>query len=289
MSLRSLYIFLVVFLLAGCGSSRPQQEVAASPVLQGSTDARHEARPSAPAESEARYKSADSGAPSPNGMAPPAAYRPGLATSWGEARHSQVHSALFERQSALEPTEWARVQYDDESGVRAASGGSYFQVGPHEQLLLGGALRVSLVDDDDDALPSVRVGASSYVIAERGERYQIQIDNRSGARFEIVASVDGLDVLDGRPGGFEKRGYLVAPYSTLIIEGFRVSDSEVAAFRFGSVEQSYAAARGGAQNVGVVGIAAFAERYSSWGSPDEVYRRQNANPFPGRYATPPGY
>jgi hypothetical protein len=100
--------------------------------------------------------------------------------------------------------------------------------------------------------------------------------------------VDGLDVIDGRPGSFDKRGYLVNPWASVEIDGFRRSMEQVAAFRFGSVARSYAASKGDARNVGVIGVAVFAERGSGypWLAP-EVDRRHGADVFPGRFATPP--
>jgi hypothetical protein len=103
-----------------------------------------------------------------------------------------------------------------------------------------------------------------------------------------VATVDGLDVIDGQPGSFEKRGYLVAPWSTVEIDGFRRSEDEVAAFRFGRVRDSYAAKRGSDRNVGVIGVAVFQERGSSWPWTErELRRRDSADAFPGRFAPAP--
>jgi hypothetical protein len=128
------------------------------------------------------------------------------------------------------------------------------------------------------------------VLGSNGSRYSIRIQNQSGARFEAVASVDGLDVIDGEPGSFEKRGYLVQPWSTLEIDGFRRSQDAVAAFRFGSVKDSYAAKRGNDRNVGVIGVAVFQERGSSWPwNERELQRRNSADAFPGRFAPPPSY
>ena len=94
-------------------------------------------------------------------------------------------------------------------------------------------------------------------------------------------TVDGLDVVDGRPGDLGKRGYVVGPGETVVIDGFRQSLDEVASFRFGRVSDSYAARTSGDRNVGVVGVALFDEaRPSPWTS-DEVWRRETADPFPG--------
>jgi len=126
------------------------------------------------------------------------------------------------------------------------------------------------------------------VLGDHGDRYEILIRNHTGGRFEIVASVDGLDVLDGQLGSLAKRGYLVQPWGTLTIEGFRDSYDTVRAFRFGDVDTSYAAQRGIGRNIGVIGVAIFEERGFRWGyDDDEVYRRRTAQPFPSRLAPPP--
>ena len=66
-----------------------------------------------------------------------------------------------------------------------------------------------------------------------------------------------------------------------------VDDAEMAAFRFGRVASSYAARTGGDANVGVIGLAIFAERGAVW-TPAELGRRDAADPFPARnYATAP--
>jgi hypothetical protein len=57
-----------------------------------------------------------------------------------------------------------------------------------------------------------------------------------------------------------ERGYVLAPYSTLRIDGFRKSYQEVAAFRFSAPEASYSARMGTPENVGVIGAAFFPER-----------------------------
>jgi hypothetical protein len=113
------------------------------------------------------------------------------------------------------------------------------------------------------------------------------VRNATDARFEIVASVDGLDVIDGRPADPVRRGYLIDPHGVLAIDGFRTSDDAVAAFRFGRVADSYAAQTGSDRNVGVIGLAIFAERGARW-TRGELHRRDTADPFPERgYAAPP--
>jgi hypothetical protein len=216
--------------------------------------------------------------------------RPGLGTSWGETRESHVSSAPFQRRDGDQPFSVASVFYNDAQGVRAMTRGASLGAAPRDGVdVAGGALRVRFLDGAHRQLPTYDFGSRRYVVGEDGERYIISLENRTDRRFEAVASVDGLDVIDGQPGAYSKRGYLLGPWQTIEIDGFRRSFDEVAAFRFGSVSSSYAARKGDDRNVGVVGIAFFAERGSE---PlyigREVERRRQADPFPGRFATPPG-
>jgi hypothetical protein len=120
--------------------------------------------------------------------------------------------------------------------------------------------RIELVDGAAQALPTFEQGGRRYVMGQMGQRYQVRIVNPTGSRIEAVVSVDGLDAVDGHPASLSKRGYVVAPYGEVTIDGFRTSLDAVAAFRFSSVRDSYAARTRHARNVGVVGVAFFGER-----------------------------
>lgn len=119
---------------------------------------------------------------------------------------------------------------------------------------------VELVDEAGVPLPTFDHRGRTYVLGAAGARYLVRVRNTSPRRVEVVASVDGRDVVDGRPAAFEKRGYLVEPYGAVTIDGFRLADDAVAAFRFGAVSRSYAARMGDARDVGVIGVAVFTER-----------------------------
>lgn len=214
--------------------------------------------------------------------------RPGLGTEWGETRESRVSSTPFERQDESRPLSTTSFFYNDEAGVRAALGSGYWDRPIGGISAAGGAITLRLVDERGAPLPTFSAGGRSYVMGNEGARYAIRIENQSAARFEAVATVDGLDVIDGQPGAFEKRGYLVAPWSTVEIDGFRQSEAQVAAFRFGRVRDSYATLRGSDRNVGVIGVALFQERSSGWPwTQRELERRDSADAFPGRFAPAP--
>jgi hypothetical protein len=220
------------------------------------------------------------------GAREPTPDRPGLGTSWGETLDAPLHFTPFERASAAPWAELA-LHYNDGDGVTAHARHLGARPAPIELWARDGALSVALVDDSGRTLPGVTAAGRTLVVGEDGERYRIVVRNATDARFEIVASVDGLDVMDGQPADPGRRGYLVDPHGVLTIDGFRTSDSAVAAFRFGRVADSYAAQTVGDRNVGVVGLAIFAERGAAW-SRRELDRRDTADPFPQRgYASPP--
>lgn len=117
-----------------------------------------------------------------------------------------------------------------------------------------------LTDEWGRPLPTFEHRGRTFVLGEPGQRYLLRVRNGSGKRVEVVASVDGLDVIDGKKGSWDRRGYLVEPYGEVTIDGFRLNQASVAAFRFGSVASSYAASKGDARDVGVIGVAVFPER-----------------------------
>jgi hypothetical protein len=222
----------------------------------------------------------------PPPVAEPAPERPGLGTTWGEQVQAPISFSPFVRASAM-PWAEAVLHYNDAAGVQAHA--AYLGVTPQplEVYAGDGSIGIALVDQAGRTLPGYFANGRALVVGEDGERYRIVVRNGTTARFEVIASVDGLDVIDGKPADPGRRGYIVDPHGTLVIDGFRTSDAAVAAFRFGKVSESYAARTSGDRNVGVVGFAIFAERGAVW-TPAELGRRDTANPFPNRgYATPP--
>jgi hypothetical protein len=119
---------------------------------------------------------------------------------------------------------------------------------------------MDLVNEAGDVLPTFQHRGRTYILGTLGQRYLVRVRNHSPRRAEVVVSVDGRDVIDGRPASWDKRGYLVDPYGEVIIDGYRLSTESVAAFRFSSVPRSYAARKGDARDVGVIGVAVFPER-----------------------------
>jgi hypothetical protein len=309
MNLAQVCACLLLLPVVACArASSPEPALSAAPV----SDSRDRAYSSGPSEVErpaaapmpspasgssndSAGRSAPSAAHAGSAYSPPAEkkaeQRPGLGTTWGETRISHVSNAPFDRADYSRPFALVALNYNDDSGIQAMArrmGNSYASEGRSGVEAAQGAVTVRLLDENGAPLPSANFGGQDYVAGADGQRYVIQIENHTNNRFEAVATVDGLDVVDGKDGSMTKRGYLINPWATLQIDGFRRSQSAVAAFRFGAVKDSYAARKGNDRNVGVIGVAFFHERGSSlpW-TERELERRDSANPFPGGFAIPP--
>ena len=152
---------------------------------------------------------------------------------------------------------------------------------------------LELLDEAGRVLPTFSHRGRTYVLGTLGRRYFVRVRNDTGQRVEAVVSVDGRDVVDGGPAGWAKRGYLVEPGGAVTIDGYRLSQEAVAAFRFSSVPRSYAALEGDARDVGVIGVAVFAEReLPRLARPTERRLRSGETPAPvdrrGEGAQPSG-
>ena len=144
------------------------------------------------------------------------------------------------------------------------------------------SIQVETPDGSD--FPSFRQGSELWIAGSEGQRYNLRLADHSPERVEVVVTVDGRDVISGRLGDYVKqRGYVLDPFDTLIIEGYRQSLDDVAAFRFADLADSYSARLGTPIHAGLIGVAAFAER-----SPSR-HRQQplapvEGDPFPGEDA-----
>jgi len=110
------------------------------------------------------------------------------------------------------------------------------------------------------ALAEYRHRGHTWVAGRPGERYAVRLTNRSGARVLVVLSVDGVNAISGQTAGTSQSGYVLSPWQSADITGWRKSDDEAAAFYFTALPDSYAARTGRPHNVGVIGVAVFRER-----------------------------
>jgi hypothetical protein len=111
-----------------------------------------------------------------------------------------------------------------------------------------------------ERLPIHRHRGRLYVEGQAGERYAVELRNRTGGRILTVLSVDGVNAVTGRTAAAHQSGYVLDPWSRAEIAGWRKDMAEVAAFYFTALPDSYAARTGRPDNVGVIGVAVYAEK-----------------------------
>jgi len=117
------------------------------------------------------------------------------------------------------------------------------------------------------ALPVYAKNGRSYIVGTPGHEYAVRIRNCTNGRVLVVTSVDGVNVISGDTASPAQSGYVLDPWGSVEITGWRKSLDRTAAFYFTDLGDSYAARTGRPQNVGVVGVAVFQEK-----SPPVVWR-----------------
>ena len=112
---------------------------------------------------------------------------------------------------------------------------------------------------DGEALPVYASGGRQYIVGTPGHEYAVRIRNCTGGRLLAVTSVDGVNVITGDTASPSQSGYVIDPWSSVEIAGWRKNMERTAAFYFTDLGDSYAARTGRPHNVGVVGVAVFQE------------------------------
>ncbi len=108
-------------------------------------------------------------------------------------------------------------------------------------------------------LPVYHHAGKWYVAGSPGDRYAVQVVNKTGARVMTVVSVDGVNVVSGETAAPHQSGYVLHPWQAYDINGWRKNQNEIAAFYFTALPDSYAARTDRPRNVGVIGVAVFQE------------------------------
>jgi len=98
-----------------------------------------------------------------------------------------------------------------------------------------------------------------YVAGAPGAKYAILLNNKTGERVLTVVSVEAINLKSRDTATPAQTGYVLNPWGTVGIDGWRKNMSEVAAFVFTALPESYAARTGRPGNVGVIGVAVFRE------------------------------
>ena len=101
-----------------------------------------------------------------------------------------------------------------------------------------------------------------YFQAFRGRNYALRIHNRTGRRVGVLIAVDGLNVVNGERSSLARTEamYVLDPYESAVIRGWRTSLDDVRRFVFVDEERSYAERTGQAnRDMGWIRVLAFSE------------------------------
>jgi hypothetical protein len=154
---------------------------------------------------------------------------------------------------------------------------------------VGARVDVTVIDRDTASpLAAYPHRGRSYVAGRPHARYAIRITNRTGERILAVMSVDGVNIVTGQSAAWDQGGYVLGPWESYDITGWRKSEHDVAAFEFTSLPDSYAARTGRPDDVGVIGVAVFTERVvrAAPVAPPTMNRFESPRPGAGAGAAP---
>ena len=102
-----------------------------------------------------------------------------------------------------------------------------------------------------------------YVEARRGGRYALRLANRTGERVAVLMTVDGINVISGDKQRADEQGrmYVLDPWESALIQGWRTSLDDVRRFTFVDEQASYAARSGKSNSrMGWIEMSVFRER-----------------------------
>ncbi|MEN2015603.1 hypothetical protein AAIS10_18555, partial [Stenotrophomonas bentonitica] len=148
-----------------------------------------------------------------------------------------------------------------------------------------GPVHLTVIDrDSGQALTQYRQDGQRWIAGQQGHRYSVRLRNGSAERVLVVLSVDGLNAISGEVAAPHQTGYVLNPWQTTDIHGWRKSADEVAQFVFTDPDRSYAGRTGRPANIGVIGVAVFREAGGgALGNPPPPGRPPPApGPPPGR-------
>jgi hypothetical protein len=132
---------------------------------------------------------------------------------------------------------------------------------------VGSLADVNVYDRSDGRqLPVYWHQGRAWVVGKPGNEYSVRIRNQGREDVLAVVSVDGVNAVTGETASPHQSGYVLSPWRTFDLTGWRRNLASTAAFYFTSLPDSYAARTGRPDNVGVIGVA--------------LYRKKNLPPPP---------
>jgi hypothetical protein len=136
---------------------------------------------------------------------------------------------------------------------------------PARQETAGDLVRVQVLVNGTSAPLYTRWGTwdRSYFQAFRGMNYSLLVTNQTGERVGVLIAVDGLNVVNGERTGLTNHEamYVLDPYESATINGWRTSLDDVRRFVFVDEDRSYASRTGQANgDMGWIRVLSFREQ-----------------------------
>lgn len=114
---------------------------------------------------------------------------------------------------------------------------------------------------DGSARPEYAKGGTVYVEALKGREYSLRITNPLGVRVGVALAVDGLNTIDASHGDAASAvKWILEPYQSIVLDGWQVNAETARRFVFTGERDSYGAALGKTENLGVVEAVFFREK-----------------------------
>jgi hypothetical protein len=124
-------------------------------------------------------------------------------------------------------------------------------------------VQIEVEGRDVPLYPSSSWDGRRYFEASRGREYSVVLRNVTGQRVAVLVAVDGLNVISGQRSSLSNHEsmYVLDPYGTSTIRGWRTSLRDVRRFVFVDEERSYAMRSGQANgDLGWIRVIAYRER-----------------------------
>jgi hypothetical protein len=150
-----------------------------------------------------------------------------------------------------------------------------------------GVVDVRIVSDAGDEYTKYRTyprvrheGRYFYVEAVKGDKYSIEVTNRSDRQIGVVIAVDGRNIISGSKSDLKnnERMYIVGPHATNTFEGWRTGMDRTNRFYFTEQSDSYAEkVFFDASAMGTIAVAVYREKLPPIAlRPETTYRAQEA-------------
>lgn len=147
-------------------------------------------------------------------------------------------------------------------GVLPAFGGAH--VGNED------VIDVKVLSDSGGTFPKYRTylrrpqeGKFFYMEAVKGQRYSVQVTNKSDRRIGVVIAVDGRNIIDGKKSVLKRNEqmYIIGPHESNTFEGWRTGMDRTNRFYFTEQSDSYAEkVFADASAMGTIALAVYKEK-----------------------------